>query len=285
MDYLKLCCVAPHPPILVPEVGGPEVRHVRDTTAALGRLASEIEQVAPETIVILSPHTQIYADAFTVKTAPSPGGSFSMFGAPQVRIDAKCDLELAGAVVEAARSHGLPCEPVGGAAGERRGASELDHGILVPLYFLAGGKYPLVCLSFSLLDLKAHYALGIAMREAIESTGRRAVFIASGDMSHRLIPSAPAGFSPRGEEFDRTMVDILSSGEFSRLFDIDPSLADDAGECGLRSVLALAGALDGYSRESEVLSYEGPFGVGYLVARVVPGDRDPTLSLVRGGEN
>lgn len=284
MDYLKLCCVAPHPPILVPEVGGPEIAQVRSTSDALEQLAVEIEAIAPETIVIMSPHSTIYTDAFTVKVAPALGGSFSQFGAPSVRYDSVPDTELAVAIVERARSLGVTCEPVGGSAQLHRNASasELDHGILVPLYFLAKSKkYPLVCLSMSFLDFKSHYAMGIAIRDAVESKGRKAVFIASGDMSHRLIPGAPAGYTPRGAEFDRSIVDIVSSGDFSRLFDLDAGLIEDAGECGLRSLFALGGTVDGRERESRVLSYEGPFGVGYLVARVLPGAADPAWSLIR----
>jgi len=275
MDYLKLCCVAPHPPILVPEVGGPEVRHVQSSAVALEKIAEEIEGIAPETIVIMSPHSPIHADTFTVKTAPALGGSFSMFGAPHVRIDTTPDLGLAAAVVEKAMARGVPCEAVGGSGTQMRGASDLDHGILVPLYFLARRAYPLVCLSMSLLDFKTHYEFGIAIREAIESSGRKAVFIASGDMSHRLIPGAPAGYSPRAAEFDRQVVSIVSSGEFSMLFDLDMGLIEEAGECGLRSIIAMAGTVDGYQRTSEVLSYEGPFGVGYMVARVVPAEPLP----------
>ncbi|MHB8895339.1 MAG: DODA-type extradiol aromatic ring-opening family dioxygenase [Candidatus Geothermincolia bacterium] len=283
MDYLKLCCVTPHPPILVPEIGGREVARIENSARAMEVLADEIESINPETLVIMSPHSPVYADAFAIKVAPALGGSFSQFGAPQVRVDTRPDRELALAVVDRARSHGLPCEPVG-ADIHRSGASDLDHGILVPLYFLARRDYPLVCLSMSMLDFRAHYVLGVAIREAVEAVGRRAVFVASGDMSHRLIPGAPAGYSPRGEEFDKAMVKIVSSGDFSGLFDLDARLIDDAGECGLRSVFTLAGAVDGYTRQSSVLSYEGPFGVGYLVARVVPGKPDQALSLMRSKE-
>ena len=284
MDYLKLCCVTPHPPILVPEVGGREVEKVSNSALAMEALSDELESIAPATLVVMSPHSPIYADAFSVKVAPSLGGSFAQFGAPEVRVDTIPDIELAEAVIEKARSLRIPCEPVGGPDMPRRSASELDHGILVPLYFLARRTYPLVCLSMSMLDFKAHYVMGVAINKAIESVGRNAVFIASGDMSHRLIPGAPAGFNPRGAEFDKKMVDIIDSGDFSALFGLDAGLIDDAGECGLRSVFTMAGTIDGYSRVSRVLSYEGPFGVGYLVARTVPGEPDKSLSLIRQEE-
>lgn len=279
MDYLKLCCVAPHPPILVPEVGGPEARKVDASARALRLIADDIESIAPETLFIMSPHSQLLGRSFAVKEPVALGGSLSMFGAPQVRVDTKPDVELADALIESAGELGVPCEPVGRGGGHG-GASELDHGILVPLYFLARRTYPMVCISLSMLDLKAHYLMGVAIRKAAEALGRTSVFIASGDMSHRLIPGAPAGYTPRGAEFDRLMVDIMSSGDFARFFSLDTELTDEAGECGLRSLLALAGVFDGYERSSEVLSYEGPFGVGYMVARVRPGAKDDSASLL-----
>ena len=51
---------------------------------------------------------------------------------------------------------------------------------------------------------------------------------------------------------------------------MDSRLIERAGECGLRSIWIMAGALDGYNVKSEVYSYEGPFGVGYCVARFDP---------------
>jgi MEMO1 family protein len=50
------------------------------------------------------------------------------------------------------------------------------------------------------------------------------------------------------------------------LLRIDPELTAQAGECGLKSMLILAGILSGINLEPKILSYEAPFGVGYLVA-------------------
>ena len=278
MKYLKLCCVAPHPPIMIPEVGGREVKKVQASTIALQRLADEIETIGPESLLVMSPHTPIHAESFTVKTSPLLSGSFSTFGAPQVRVQSGPDLVLADAIVEKARRRGVTVEKVG--VGASRDSGELDHGILVPLYYLARRSYPLVCLSMSLLDYRDHYQLGIALREALEAIGRTAVLIASGDLSHRLKPGAPAGYSPRGVEFDRAIVEIMDEADYVRLFKLDPVMVEEAGECGLRSIFTLAGAVDGYAVESVALSYEGPFGVGYMVARVKPGEPEMKRSLV-----
>lgn len=284
MEYLKLCCVAPHPPILVPEIGGPEIKKVKKSTEGMNELAGRIEKDDPQTLVVMSPHSPVYGDAFLVQKERQLSGSFSMFGAPQVAFQSTTDSDLAEALLEAADSKGIPVASTSGRWDLGGGGGKLDHGILVPLYFLAPKSSSLVCISISMLSYWEHYRLGTAIREAVEKTGHRTVFIGSGDMSHRLKPGAPAGYSPRGEEFDRAIVQIMESGEYSALFDLDRDLIDDAGECGLRSIFSIAGAVDGYGVDSRVLSYEGPFGVGYMVASVVPGDQDPGRKLSPPGK-
>jgi AmmeMemoRadiSam system protein A len=89
-------------------------------------------------------------------------------------------------------------------------------------------------------------------------------------MSHRLLPGAPAGYSPRAHLFDEQVASFLARGDFAGIADIDPDLREDAGECGWRSLLILGGFLDHAVFSSRVLSYEGPWGVGYLTAAFAP---------------
>jgi AmmeMemoRadiSam system protein A len=132
-----------------------------------------------------------------------------------------------------------------------------------------------VSLAVSYAGADEHYALGVAIAKAANRAGRRVAVIASGDLSHRLTPGAPAGFNPRGIDFDAKIGGIIDSGSFNELFELDPMLIEDAGECGLRSIYALAGCFNGLQVQTSINSYEGPFGVGYLVASVLPGQPDP----------
>ncbi|MDP2402066.1 MAG: AmmeMemoRadiSam system protein A, partial [Actinomycetota bacterium] len=77
---------------------------------------------------------------------------------------------------------------------------------------------------------------------------------------------APAGFEPQAAEFDRLLVEYVASSRFDRFEHIDPALIEAAGECGLRSFTALGGATA--PAQARVISYEGPWGVGYLTAVV-----------------
>ena len=89
-------------------------------------------------------------------------------------------------------------------------------------------------------------------------------FIGSADLSHRLVPDAPAGYAPEGQSFDEAVVRAIREGSGAELLSLPDSLVEAAGECGFRSVATFLGLTEKEHRT--VLSYEGPFGVGYCVA-------------------
>lgn len=261
-------CIVPHPPLLIPAIGGPELSKVEATREAMQKLGEKLEAVDPESLVMISPHTPPFRDAFIIKDSGALQGGFASFGCPQVRIAKENDLELVEAMSEAAAESGLPLlKTAATPSGRISHGDQLDHGLLVPLYYLDQHfETPIVCLSISGLDYAAHFRLGEVARQACERVGRRAIFVASGDLSHGLIPSAPAGYSPRGKEFDEKIVEIAGSGDFDAMYRMDEGLVEEAMECGFRSIHALWGAIKDGALTSEVLSYEGPFGVGYLVS-------------------
>src|SRR5262249_23489933 len=96
----------------------------------------------------------------------------------------------------------------------------------------------------------------------------RVAFIASGDLSHRLKPRAPAGYNPDAHVFDEQVVEALRANAPQRIVAIDHNVRKLAGECGYRSMLVAIGASSDLPLSCEVLSYEAPFGVGYLVAQL-----------------
>jgi aromatic ring-opening dioxygenase LigB subunit len=261
-------CIVPHPPLLVPAIGGRDRETVRSTYQAMDKLGRELAASQVEVLVMISPHTPLMRDAFTIKISPMLGGSFASFGQPQVRISKKNDLELAGAITKVAETEGLPLISLQAASTRWSDpGEELDHGLLVPLYYLDQHiETPIISLSISALSYGEHFRLGRAVRKACSDLGRRAVFVASGDLSHRLIKGAPAGYSPEGKEFDQRIVEIAGEGDFDSLYDMDENLVDAAGECGFRSIHTMWGAIKDGHYENSVLSYEGPFGVGYLVS-------------------
>jgi len=272
--------IAPHPPIIVPEVGGAEVEKVTATCSAMRRLAADLKAAAPETVVITSPHGPVFRDAVAVSLLPELTGGLAAFGAPQVQVTRGNDLELARTIMAEGGELKVPVVGLGREEVRRwRAGEELDHGVLVPFYYLAqaGVAAHLVWVGMSFLPPEELYAFGVAVARAAEKCGRRVAFLASGDLSHRLTREAPAGYHPEAARFDALLVQKVREGDLEGLLKLDPALAEKAGECGWRSFMMMAGALDGRVVSPEVLSYEGPFGVGYLVAKLVPGAALPEL--------
>jgi MEMO1 family protein len=271
MSFDVLGIVAPHPPIMVREVGGADAEVTSASESALTALHGLLTAMAPETLVVVSPHAPGFWDALTVTTEDRLRGDLGRFRAPGASHDVPGDPELAVAIIEEAAALDLPvvARPEG-----RGGVAELDHGVLVPLHFLdPAGSWPLVVVTFAGLSAEDHAAFGRAIASAARGVGRKVAFVASGDMSHRLLPDAPAGYSPRAHLFDEKVAALLARGDFAGIAAIDDELREEAGECGWRSLLILGGFLEGTGAAGRVLSYEGPWGVGYLTAAFAPADR------------
>ena len=202
--------MVPHPPMIVPEVGRGSERQVAATRAAYERVAEDIAALRPETVIISSPHATMYADYFHLSPGREAEGSFAGFRASQVRFREEYDTELVKAAERIAEAEGFPA----GTQGQREPA--LDHGTMVPLYFIrqALGDFRLVRIGLSGLPLEDHYRLGQIVRRAAEETGRRAVWVASGDLSHKLQEYGPYGFAPEGPQYDRRVMDVCSRAAF-----------------------------------------------------------------------
>jgi AmmeMemoRadiSam system protein B len=260
-DPIVFAGVAPHPPLLVPEVGGDRISAVADSQAALRDFARRLTESAPDTIVLVSPHSPLDPRRFLARSTGRLEGDFAEFRAPRVRLSFENDLPLLNTVAAAARDQGVELSLI-----ERD--YPLDHGALVPLYYLreAGWTGPIIVLAFTLQSNEAHLAFGRAIRTAAASLGRRIAFVASGDLSHRLIVDGPYQYEPTAHLFDEQIVAAIGTGDARAVLDIDAGLKERAGECGYRSIVVALGAVNEDLRDHEVLSYEGPFGVGYMVA-------------------
>ncbi len=170
--------MVPHPPLIVAEVGRGEERKIQRTIDAYGEVARRIGALRPETIVVISPHQTMYADYFHISPGTWGKGDFGQFRAGQVRMEVPYDTIFVKELCQLADSCGLPA----GTEGERD--RRLDHGTMVPLYFVnqQWEGYRLVRIGLSGLPLKMHYDLGRCIFNAAEALGRQTVLIASGDL-------------------------------------------------------------------------------------------------------
>ena len=251
--------VVPHPPIIVEEVGHRQEKAVETIVNAFGEIAREIATLKPDTIIMTSPHTELYSDYFHVAGGLKAEGDFGEFGAPKTRIGVEYDWEYTGELEQLFEEKEFPA----GTLGEKN--KRLDHGIMVPLYFIQKEyqDFKLVRIGLSGLSFETHYTMGEYLKEIAEKLGRRTVIVASGDLSHKLSDSGPYGYRKEGPEYDERIMKTLASGNFGELFEYSYEFCEKAGECGHRSFLIMAGALDGMTVQAKQLAHEGPFGVGY----------------------
>ena len=279
---IEAAFIVPHPPLIVPQIGRGEEKKVIKTIRSYEQVADEIARLKPDTIIITSPHSVMYGDYFHISPGEGARGSFAQFRAPQVSFDEKYDTELVSLIEQYAQYAGLPA----GTQGERD--PMLDHGTMVPLYFIRqkyqGGR--IVRIGLSGLPFAMHYELGRLIKKAVTTLGRRAVFVASGDLSHKLQAYGPYGFAKEGPEYDRRLMDVCSRAAFSELLRFDEGFCDKAAECGHRSFIIMAGALDGVSVTPNPLSHEDITGVGYGVITFHPKEEeqmsnDPYVNLAR----
>ena len=255
--------IAPHPPIMVPEVGREAIAEVRNSIDAMADLTERVIASGAETLILISPHAPLEPNAFVAYDGPHLHADFANFRAPTATVHAQLDDELLTEITRTAAEQNLATMRIAG--------FDLDHGTAVPLYFLQryGWNGRVVALGYSFLSSEDHLRFGNCVRQAIDRLGRPVAFIASGDLSHRLKLDAPAGYNPQAHLFDEEVVDAIRSCSTRRIVDIDQELRRLAGECGYRSMLVAVGVAHGLEPSCEVISYEAPFGVGYLVAQLL----------------
>ncbi len=254
--------VVPHPPLIIPKIGRGQEIKIERTIESYNRIAKKIAEIKPDTIVIISPHSVMYSDYIHISPGKKASGNFREFGETETKFEVNYDDEFANKLAQLSEEEEIHA----GTLGEKN--KSLDHGTMVPIFFVDKyyEDYNVVRISISRLSFIEHYNFGKCISKIADELNRKVVVIASGDLSHMLKEEGPYGYTDEGPIFDREVTEALSEGDFMRLLTFDEDFCEIAAECGLRSFIIMAGSLDGKSVKSELLSYEGPYGVGYSVA-------------------
>jgi aromatic ring-opening dioxygenase LigB subunit len=271
---LSFASITPHPPIIIPTIGSEkDLKEVRKTIEGMEKLREEMKKAKPETLILISPHGPVGFKEMTLTQTQKLSGDFSNFGDSTSQFSFENDKEVCEKIKGACREQNIPLRIYN--------KEELDHGALVPLYYLAQSasrnrretktrnyakSFKIVPIAYSLLDNSWHFLFGKVLGKIVKDSKKKIGIVASGDLSHRLTPYAPAGFSPRGKEFDEEIIKFLKEKNTNKILNMDERLIEEAGECGYKSIIILLGALDDLDWQPKILSYEGPFGVGYLVS-------------------
>jgi MEMO1 family protein len=243
---LLMAAITPHPPIIIPEVGGNELKKAEKTVNGFKDLCKKIMELSPETVVIITPHSVLNPYYFSVYSGAKLQGNFARFRAPQVSLEFNNDIDFIKNLKGIS-----PLPP----------AAPLDHGSLVPLYYLnrAGYKNNAVVINYTALGAEEHKNFGRKIVQTAEKLNRNIIIIASGDLSHNLFKNKDA------HKYDELIVESIKHGDYNAIENITIQMRDITGECAHNSLLVALGALGSIPQQNKILSYEAPFGVGYIV--------------------
>lgn len=256
---LSFACFVPHSPILIPEVGKENLGKLKDTVAAYQHLENDLYSSRPDIIIVISPHANSQTGQFfTINQSPKLVADFKKFGDLVTKLEFQNEIGFGYKVKESCEDY----FPIMLTAEQN-----LDYGSGVPLWYLSKHlpNIKIVSIGYADLSYTDHIKFGELIRKQINISDKRIAVISSGDLSHKLHKDSPAGYSPRAQEFDQELIKFISENRVDRIADIDPQLASEVGECGLRSLLILMGVIKEINFVPEKLSYQSPFGIGYLV--------------------
>ena len=261
---IRFAAITPHPTVIIPSIGKSNLNLARKTANAMKQIGEKFRAVKADTIVLISPHGPVQYDKFMINYSPTLRGDLGSFG-DQRRFVFENNRELVDEIMKLARESRLPVGLVR--------ELELDRGALVPLHYLVSEKDTaynpkLIHMSFSMLPLEYHFNFGRVLGKVLQESPRVISIIASSDLSHRVSPGSPAGYSPQGRIFDKKLVDLLKRKDIKGILEIEPELIEEAGECGLRSIAMMLGAISNLRWDIRSMSYEAPMGVGYLAVNI-----------------
>ena len=261
--------LCPHAPVFIEKVGGDQSRLVKGTIDAYQRVAKEIKMLQPDLIVIISPHGPIFSDAIAVYDMPEYIGDMKSFGEYSLNYKYRKDQSFIDALVSASnRSHGFYYSLSEDQFKKFQHVPKLDHGVTVPLHFILGelSEVKIVAMSYGSMSHIELLKNGEILKGVAEATGKRVVIIASGDMSHALSDKGPYKYNESGPWFDKKMCSYITEQNPYGIFTEAEERISNAAECGLRAYAIMLGAFNKTALSSNLIHYEGPFGVGYLLA-------------------
>jgi aromatic ring-opening dioxygenase LigB subunit len=254
--------IAAHTPLLMPTIGKEGLSIIQKTKEAMEQLERELYVAQPETIVVITPHGDALPDSLSINLNSKYVTNFEEFGDLVTKLEWKSEIMLIDRFREDFKEKHLPLV---------LGSSEyVDYGTAVPLYYLCQHlpQIRVIPLITSQLDVKTHYTFGKELKDEIMGSTKRVAVIASADLSHRVGENSPEGFSAKGVAFDEKIIDVITKHNPVGIMDLDEPWIGEAQACGAKVIATLCGLLDDVRHESKVLSYEKPFGVGYLVAQM-----------------
>ena len=263
-------CIAPHGDELIPRIAGKNGRLAAESTRGMRRLASEMKDARPDTIVIATPHNLRLMKNIGVVIAENSSGKVGSRGA-EISLRARCDVKLAREVLTASEKAGLPV--VGANYGTFSGELSnmaMDWGTLIPLWFflkLNRLKSRIVIVTPSRdIPLEQNVRFGMTVGAVAEASEKRVAFVASADQAHAHDAKSPYGFSPKARVYDAAVMRSIERGRLSDILKFDSEMVEKARPDSLWQMAMLAGVLKVVRLEGALYSYQVPTYFGMLCA-------------------
>lgn len=253
---LTAAAIIPHSPILIPTIGGYDQREkLKKTISSINIIKENLEKIKPDTIIILSPKINKFKNIFCVNISEEFEGNFQEFGEFKTSMDLSGDIGLALNIRSDEKDEKIKLIT----------KNNLGYEISVPIYFLTQNIKPkIIPIESSSLKIKDHFEFGKEIREAIFDTNKKVAIIASATLSSKTKKDSIVGYTKRASIFDKKIIDLLESKNTTGILNIKDYLIKEVGEYGLKPIMILLGILDEINYKPENLSYEDPFGIGYL---------------------
>lgn len=269
--------MVPHPPIILPEIGKGEEKHIAEIDEAYRMAASLIEKLDPDTVVIISPHAPAYYDYIQITDGNKARGDLRQFRDWKDTFEVEYDTRLIDEISRICEEQSIPA----GTLGEQK--HDLDHGTMIPLYYLKNLKpeTKFVRIGTGGPSNEMHYRLGMAIEEAALKLGRKIAVVGSGDLSHCQKEDSSYGFKACGPAYDQKIMEIMGQGDFMRLLEMTDREADEAMVCGQKPFNIMAGTLDGKNVDARRLAHSAYFGVGYGICTYQADEDNPDRQFLK----
>ena len=272
---LEYACIMPHGGDIIPQLAARKTEHLFvKTRESVRKIARDIREVRPDTIVIASPHNLRLQDQIAIVTTENSTGQLKGSGGRKVSLSLKCDREFAQDLLqESARKH-LPV--VGANYGTAEGPASdmpMDWGTLVPLWFVAKEERvkarTVIVTPSREIPLKKNIAFGMAIAELAAKGKKRIVFIASADQAHAHKKSGPYGYHRGAAKYDEFVSQAIQKNRIESISRLNKRFIEDAKPDSLWQMAMLAGLTRVVKMRGSLLSYEVPTYYGMICASFV----------------
>ncbi|MDP3900138.1 MAG: AmmeMemoRadiSam system protein B [bacterium] len=255
---LVFSAIVPHSPILIEQIGKDNTKKVNQTISALNSLAEHFYAAAPDTVIVLTPHGNTHDNAFLINFSPKFIGKLDEFGDFATKEEYYGDNALSYRIKERLEVK-MPIQLTT--------IKNLDHGSLIPLHFLCkkNKTAKIIPISGSKLSFDKHFELGEELADHIQMEKSRIAVIASVELSHKLNKKSPVGYSPIAKNFDKKIIEYLTTCDYEGIKNLEVKKIEQAGANELNTLMIYLGIMAEHHCAADLMSYEGPFGIGYLV--------------------